>query len=219
MKELGFILCHGWGLDSHYWEPLLKELKPAHFLLWDLGYFGEESLPEPHENCHWIGIGHSLGICKLLERFPQLKWLLGLQSFTNFLGFEKSENLRRQRILLQMQREFSKNPEAVLKNFHQTAKFCFRQKPSAKICLPKLANDLQFLERDLTDHLNDKLLIIMGLMNDSIVPSSLLRQHSDRRISVDFFPGNGHEIAFSNPTIAAEWIRCCCQKWSAHFHE
>ncbi|GHT92742.1 hypothetical protein FACS1894122_06970 [Alphaproteobacteria bacterium] len=141
--SLGFVFHHGWGYDSSYWDnlaPLFKDF-PCRFLdQRDVGSvyfpgsrFNAAELPaypaagSEAENAHsativtleWIGIGHSIGFVKLLEKEKNLRAIVGLQSFVNFLSDDPQLHRKRSMILEKTIAAFEKYPVEVWREFRQ----------------------------------------------------------------------------------------------------
>jgi pimeloyl-[acyl-carrier protein] methyl ester esterase len=75
MKGTLLVLVHGWGFDREFWNPLragLAEALPCvATLALDLGFFGRPRLPVlPDGFARRIGVGHSLGLLRLLAGPP-----------------------------------------------------------------------------------------------------------------------------------------------------
>ncbi|GHU17240.1 hypothetical protein FACS189472_03840 [Alphaproteobacteria bacterium] len=137
---LGFVFHHGWGYDNSYWDnlaPLFSDF-PCRFLNQrDVGsvYSCEESASTLQadqaylaadgeaKNAHgatmWIGIGHSIGFVKLLEKEKNLRAIVGLQSFVNFLSDDPQLHRKRSMVLEKTIAAFEKYPVEVLKEFRQ----------------------------------------------------------------------------------------------------
>ena len=90
-----FILMHGWGSNSDYWQNLVQHLDGNDYFIYEQGYFANKEsskiedlhkFVENHSNDKIVGIGHSIGFIKLLETEVEFDYIFGLQSFVNFLG-------------------------------------------------------------------------------------------------------------------------------------
>jgi pimeloyl-[acyl-carrier protein] methyl ester esterase len=82
MKPL-LVALHGWGYDASFWQPLRDHLPEADMLAWDLGYFGEFSMPAPERDA--FALGHSYGVLWFLQHRP-FPWR-GLVSINGFSRF------------------------------------------------------------------------------------------------------------------------------------
>ncbi len=163
---MNFLLCHGWGFDSSFWQNLTPLLAPHTVYTVDLGYFGN---PKPFPTSGtWIGIGHSLGLIKLLQTRLTFSALIGLNSFLNFLGpFSLHE--RREKELLKMIQSFEKDPEKTLASFYKMCGVDF-QVTRDHINKALLLNDLKSLFVDYSELLPPIPCLSLESKNDIIVP-------------------------------------------------
>ena len=83
MKTLVF--CHGLPFNKDFFTPLIHALKDDFNIVeMDLGYYGQDYLPNEHECTNAIAIGHSLGFFKLLELGYNFKAFIGISTFTKY---------------------------------------------------------------------------------------------------------------------------------------
>jgi pimeloyl-[acyl-carrier protein] methyl ester esterase len=77
------VLLHGWGYDPSFWRPLRDRLLGFETVAWDLGYFGDRSLPAPTRDA--VAIGHSYGVLWFLRHRP-FTWrgLISINGFNRF---------------------------------------------------------------------------------------------------------------------------------------
>ena len=82
MKPL-LIALHGWGYDFSFWQPLQARLPEAEIRAWDLGYYGEASMPAPEREA--FALGHSYGVLWFLRQHP-FPWrgLISINGFPRF---------------------------------------------------------------------------------------------------------------------------------------
>ena len=189
---------HGWGLDGSYWDTL-KHYFPKNF-------------PD-HIN---IGIGHSLGLTKILLTHQQtpLKFnaLIGLNSFVNFLGFNSDLRQKRQHELLSLQKQFTLSPTRTLARFYKNAGILFN---SSLIPLPgnitSLNQDLNLLKESiiLPNHIP---VLILGSENDNIVPPELIHDNFSphNNITLKFHHSGQHNLAQLHP----EWVSHAIQEFT-----
>lgn len=113
-----FVFCHGFGFNNYFWEYLAPFFARENCSFIDLGYFNQ---PSPLLDFHGqkiIGIGHSLGLSKLIGLYENFECLIGLNGFINFLGNNQVLRKRRQLELKILEQSFIKNRENALKNFY-----------------------------------------------------------------------------------------------------
>ncbi|MFH1066543.1 MAG: hypothetical protein V1746_01380 [bacterium] len=174
---IGFIFCHGWGLNANFWNHLKEHFAAHPCLFWDLGYFNEPSrpLPEKESQTEWFGVGHSLGLIQLLQSDVPFKGLIGLQSFLNFLGNDSRLHQARARFLEKMIADFQKNPLASLKTFHAQCEIEFEIPKTMNANL--LQQDFQKLKTDFSNLTPKIPCLILGSSDDPIVPPRLLEDN------------------------------------------
>src|SRR5690606_16079642 len=118
---IGYIFCHGWGLDPTFFNLLCPYFRDHPVLFWNLGYFNEKYCPLPGNSTEaWIGVGHSFGFAKILQSRIPLKGLIGLQAFVSFLGKDQELNAKRSLELKAFKRKFSTSPHSVLMHIQQS---------------------------------------------------------------------------------------------------
>ncbi len=214
IKKSGFIFHHGWGYDNSYWENIVQLFVDYRCVFYDVGYF-ENNLFEPHEgmsDISWIGIGHSIGFIKLLEKNRtgkiKLSAVVGIQSFVNFLGNNTKLNKNRSMILEKMISAFKESPIEVLQEFRKNCAFPninFNQ-----INVDLLLQDLEMLKLNFLIPNDLNTLIIAG-ENDPIVDNLLIKDNflDDNKInncSVKFINCNGHTLGYDNPKAVYKCI-------------
>jgi len=141
-----FIFCHGFGFDNSFWCNLAPYFMQEKCTYLDLGYFGEGYFPEIIKNDDLlIGVGHSLGMAKLLQLDIKFDYLIGLNAFSNFLGNDSSLRMKRKADLEILKKHFTKYPKKSLKEFHRRCGVSIAI-GDQKIDGRKLLWDLDFLE-------------------------------------------------------------------------
>ncbi len=117
-----FVLSHGFGFSSSFWDGFRKELERERFvekiIVWEQGYFGADPVcPLPlGERC--VGVGHSLGLCQLLKRKQKWHALVSVNGFTNFLSAKKGVYEQRQYELRKFTEMFFRDSKMTLKIFY-----------------------------------------------------------------------------------------------------
>lgn len=89
-----------------------------------------------------IGIGHSLGLAKLLDLKLPFKALVSLAGFTHFCQSKAFQAGTPPRILARMQAKFSLNPEQVLADFYASCGYTGPLSVAAPMNLELLQHDL-----------------------------------------------------------------------------
>lgn len=183
---MNFLLCHGWGFDASYWDNLAPLLAPHTVYRVDLGYFGN---PQPFPTSGtWVGIGHSLGLSKLLQTPLNFRALIALNSFLNFLGEDSS--LRKQG-LQAMIHQFEMNPSQTLSSFYTACGLSFPLKSTINTSL--LLDDLNALFIDYTNFYPKTPCLSLVSSNDPIVP--LECSLNKNRVSIE---QTGHSLGFNH---------------------
>jgi pimeloyl-[acyl-carrier protein] methyl ester esterase len=195
MKKQGFIFCHGFGFNASFWAPLQPYFleKKTHFL--DLGYFGAPSVNvAPDDHIEWIGIGHSLGLMKLIAMNLPFRYLIGLNGFVNFLGEDTRINRHRTRELKYLTHQMERCPRAALTAFYQRAGVMFEGLENAAINSNQLLADLSELARPIPLWPAIPMLIL-GSTDDIIVPPELIKDnfsmHSNAEVALIHQAGHG----------------------------
>ena len=112
------IWSHGWGFNAAFFKPLCQKLACYQHFVIDWGYFGEPHLPLIDLNKPIIGIGHSLGLAKLLSLKLPLHSLISLGGVTHFAQSKTFPAGTPKRILARMQAKFCLQPQQVLADFY-----------------------------------------------------------------------------------------------------
>ena len=175
-----FVFCHGFGFDKDFWKNLAPYFAQEQCTYLDLGYFASN----PHHFSHsnnasqllTIGIGHSLGLTKLLQSGQQFDYLIGLNSFINFLGNNADLRKKREVELALLTRHFIKSPLNTMHNFYQRCGVAAEVGKIEKINTAIAINDLQFLKQSFDVPPNIPTLII-GAYDDVIIPTALLHDN------------------------------------------
>ncbi len=185
-----FIFQHGWGFDKNFWQNIMPYFKDEQCIFLDRGYFGNSSPLEDLPNNHlYIGIGHSLGFVKLLNNISNIKfdYLIGLNSFINFLGSEpKLQSLRKKEIAL-IKQGIKHNCLKTLEDFYQRCSLKFDDKNYNEINNDLLVRDLDML---LTNYSlpNQTHTLIVNSKNDKIIPETIFldnfNQYKDKQATI-----------------------------------
>ncbi len=182
MKQC-FIFCHGWATDIQFWNNIKNyfSLENINTIYLDLGYFGNSNSNllehiQQEKNTQFIGVGHSLGLIKLLSLNIKFKALIGLQSFINFLGNDSQLHKKRKLELILLKQQFNHDPISALKRFYQRASLHVNFNQHNKYNFLNrnlLMQDLNLLSLNCTLDPDIPLLIIAA-QDDVIVPPELI---------------------------------------------
>jgi len=199
MKKM-FVFCHGFSLTPDYWNSLLPYFSKENIQTWDVydPKFQYTYLPD----FEYIGVGHSLGLIKLLQSPIPWKCLIGLNAFIDFIA--EDDNRRQQ--LIRMQQQFVVKPSLTVKNFHQRCGL-----PKADVQLPpQLATDLQAMHQ--VYHLPQSTpCLILGAHDDLVVPPSVVWHNFQNldNVNYHFFDTGRHSLGFTE----VEKITCCINEF------
>lgn len=218
-NAFGLVLCHGWGMSPDYWQPLLEHFPNTPTFVWDCGYYAPDSLavikPLPSSdtsNTHWLAVGHSFGVVQMLQSGFAFDGIIGLQSFLNFLGDDTTVASQKKGLSV-MQKQFEKDPEALMKGFYKSCQLPEAFQPDAKQAnAARLGVDLAALETDyssLAETYGDLPSLWLASENDAIVPPAVVSA------TVTEWPGladlktysrGGHALHCHHPLWVAEQI-------------
>lgn len=193
-----FIFCHGFGFDADFWKNISPYFAAEKCTYLDLGYFDAAAKDIPDDGGQRIGIGHSLGLLKLLETNKKFDALIGLNSFVNFLGNEP--NLRKKRLadLVLFKEYLEKSPIDTLDNFYQRCGIPHEDiKKQLDLHQNRLLADLDHLSMDVAVPKTIPMLII-GTLDDPITPSALLYDNFDNHsnVLIEILATGKHALGF-----------------------
>ena len=195
-----FVFCHGFGFDKNFWSNLAPYFAKEQCTYLDLGYFGNKcEFNSAESKLQLVGIGHSLGLTKLLNLNKNFDYLIGLNSFTNFLGNDLTLRNKKAGELDMLKKNFIKCPLRTLKNFYRRCglpSFINHAQPE-KLNPSKMLTDLDSLFISITPPKNTPILII-GSENDEIVPPVVLHDNFSNcsNIKVEITPSGKHALGF-----------------------
>ena len=213
-NKIGFVFHHGWGHDCSYWKNIAPLFNNFRCVFYDAGYF-ENKLHETSgytTDILWVGIGHSIGFAKLLEKHHKhkikLSALVGIQSFVNFLGNDRRLNKNRSMILNGMISAFKESPIQVLKEFRKNSGF--PDVDFGQINFDLLLQDLEHLKTSfaISDDLNT---LIIASKDDPIVDNTLINDNFSNNEQaknhiLKFINCNTHTLGYDNPKIVYDCI-------------
>ena len=192
-----FVFCHGFGFDNNFWNQISCHFSQEHCSYLNRGYFANPISYQHLEGHEIIGIGHSLGLANLLTMNIKFKYLIGLNSFNNFLG--SNPKVRKQRLiaLRSIRKNLLINPCATLQHFYRN---CGAAELSNKIDkqqlnLPLLLSDLRSLEH--THSLPNIPTLILSSNDDIIVPTAIINDNfQSSSVYLDSISHAGHALGF-----------------------
>jgi hypothetical protein len=224
-KARHFILCHGWGFDPSFWDPLLSCLQPfGRITLWDLGYFDDEARSSlrpsqssfhfewarikkepppcvPQEEAHHpneeevIGIGHSFGLMQLLNHPHDFQRIIGIESFLTLHDYRKNA--------LQLLKLVKANPQKGLKAFHRMCASSSFIPPSEKVNPSSLITHLEAMVGPPEKVNPNNLLCFSDVIltdQDPIVPYTMVQEQLALRaphVKIHPHRGNSHGNLFA----------------------
>lgn len=208
-----FIFCHGFGFDKSFWDNMRPYYADQSCRFLDFGYFGPEDvtldipLNIPH-GTEVIGVGHSVGFLKLLKLDIKFDFLIGLNSFTNFLGSHLELRHVRGGELESLKRSLMKSPNSTLERFYLRCGAQSFKRASPDIHLNKLVDDLELLKFDTTLPKHVKILIL-GSEDDMVVPKSIVQDsffNQEDDVSLKFLSSGSHALGLLNSQRVYEAI-------------
>jgi pimeloyl-[acyl-carrier protein] methyl ester esterase len=204
---IGYIFCHGWGLDPTFFALLRPHFAHDSALFWDLGYFGDVHCPLPGDIIEtWVGVGHSFGFVKMLQTGIPFKGLVGLQAFVNFLGKKEQINAKRSLDLKAFEKKFKASPNSMLAYIQQA---CGMEPVQATPHLERLTSDLSALKADYSCLLSPAIpTLLIGSADDTVVPPDLIRDNFQAypQVRLLFHKEGGHRLCPASAPLAAQQI-------------
>lgn len=202
-----FVFCHGFGFDATFWNPLRPYFIGADTIYLDLGYFDNPCmLIHADDAVDFIGIGHSLGLMKLMSLGIKFKCLVGLHGFIHFLGFDQQLYRRRERELMHLIKQFTRSPEATLMAFYQrtgvpwdlATRNAFNQTP--------LLKDLRSLAHPMQSNVQ---LLVLGSNDDKITPPELIEDNFSHHthVTIHILNHAQHGLGYLKPDVVYKKIR------------
>ena len=215
-----FILCHGWGFDPSFWDPVTPLLEPfGHITHWDLGYFDDETqgscpilgIPDhlerrqtknratglayethaPHPNGEeLIGIGHSFGLIQLLKHPHDFQQIIGIEAFLSLHDYRESA--------LHLLELMKMNPKKGLEAFYRLCRVESSISCLERINPQRLISDLQAMIEPIASinphnvlHFSDAILTDQ----DPIVPFDMAQKQfalMTPHVKINQHRGHGH---------------------------
>jgi len=193
-----FVFCHGFGFSEDFWDNLAPYFVQERCSFIDLGYFKRPSSFPKFHGQKIIGIGHSLGLLKLISLYENFECLVGLNGFLSFLGNDRNLAERRRLELKVFEQSFIKNPISTLKLFHKRCGVPEFMHPAsvADLDLDLMLSDLEFLKESKTPPSIPTL--VLSSNDDVAVPRQLTKDNFGYHpnIELDIIQHGKHGLGF-----------------------
>ncbi len=200
-----FIFYHGFGFSKNFWKNLSVYFINEKCTYLDSGYFNHQYNYDDYfkldlindKNTKLIGIGHSLGFIKLLNLNIKFDYIIGLNSFIQFLGNNPLIRKKREKELKALKINLINSPKETMKNFYQKCGVPDDIENLDNLNLTTLINDLGYLSKTINFILPDNTLIL-GAKDDVIVPSSLLYDNFNQfnNVKIKLMENGKHSLGF-----------------------
>jgi pimeloyl-[acyl-carrier protein] methyl ester esterase len=196
-----FVFCHGFGFDTHFWERIAPYFSQEKCSFIDLGYFNNRTDNQYLDNQAIIGIGHSMGLSKLLSMYSNFDCFIGLNGFINFLGSDQSIYQKRQKELKALISSFLKDADTTLRNFYVRcgAAELIECNDFSNLDIDLILSDLQWLQKECK--LPDVPTLILSSDDDIVVPLSITSDNFSKQpwVKLDSIVDTGHALGFRKP--------------------
>lgn len=203
-----FVFCHGFGFDTHFWERIAPYFSKEKCSFLNLGYFNNRTESQYLDNQAIIGIGHSIGLSKLLSMYSNFDGLIGLNGFINFLGSDQAIYKKRQTELKALRSNFLKDADTTLRNFYVRcgAAELIEYNDLSNLDIDLILSDLQWLQKEYK--LPDVPTLILSSDDDIVVPHSIISDNFREQTWVkrDNIVDTGHALGFKKPEEVYEKI-------------
>jgi len=218
-----FVLMHGWGSNGDYWQNLTTYLDKngSDYFIYEQGYFSSspettkeelQNFIDAHSNDQIIGIGHSIGFIKLLETDVEFDYVFGLQSFTNFLGSNKSTFKIVTEHFKTFVLEFTQNHVQMLKENYISSRiyeyFDEALFGENNINYSLLMKDMKSLKEDKANLLEKvgENYHIFATIDDMVVPSFIVKDNFSEEKVTFLDVGAGHSLGIFHSELVAKEI-------------
>ena len=211
MSALQVVCCHGFAFDAQYWQVLQAYFNSHRVLCMDLDYWQQGRRVTPADvscsNLPVVGIGHSLGFIKLLQSGIRFDYLIGLNAFTCFLGFNSVLAVKRARELSLLSQQFVHAPQKTLRSFYQRTGVAVPGVNWSAMNFTRLADDLASLVQSV-DELPPTPVLILASEDDPVVPPELIWDNfrATPHISVEMLAGGRHGLGYLQAPLVHQRI-------------
>ncbi len=187
------LLCHGFSYSSDYWVNLIPHLPE-----FTIQHLTDSITPEIHEPV--IGVGHSLGLIKLMQLKIPYQALIGLNAFVNFLGTDPQLKKRRSLELKVFENLVKTNSKLAINSFHNRCGVSLEQSYSRQ--------DQLIAELDLfrTAFPVPDRLTIVGAQDDIVCPPEILYDNFSPE-HIIMLESGGHGLGYKHAEEIASIIK------------
>jgi pimeloyl-[acyl-carrier protein] methyl ester esterase len=196
-----FVFCHGFGFDTQFWERIAPYFSQEKCSFIDLGYFGNRVDNTYLCNQRVIGIGHSIGLSKLLSMYSNFDYLIGLNSFVNFLGSDQIERKKRQKELNALRLSFLKDPDSAIRNFYIRCDIeeFIECTDFSNLNLDLILSEFEWLQKEYK--LPEVPTLILSSNDDLVLPHTITSNNFSKQqyIKIDSIMNGGHALGFRKP--------------------
>lgn len=196
-----FVFCHGFGFDTQFWERIAPYFSQEKCSFIDLGYFGNRVDNTYLCNQRVIGIGHSVGLSKLISMYSNFDYLIGLNSFVNFLGSDQVERKKRQKELNALRLSFLKDPDSAIKNFYIRCDIeeLIECTDFSSLNRDLILSEFGWLQKEYK--LPEVPTLILSSNDDLVVPHAITSDNFSKQqyIKIDSIMNGGHALGFRKP--------------------
>ena len=196
-----FVFCHGFGFDTQFWERIAPYFSQEKCSFIDLGYFGNRVDNTYLCNQRVIGIGHSVGLSKLISMYSNFDYLIGLNSFVNFLGSDQIERKKRQKELNALRLSFLKDPDSAIKNFYIRCDIeeLIECTDFSNLNRDLILSEFEWLQKEYK--LPEVPTLILSSNDDLVVPHAITSDNFSKQqyIKIDSIMNGGHALGFRKP--------------------
>ncbi len=203
-----FVFCHGLGFETQFWEPIAPYFSQERCSFIDLGYFNNPSDNQHLREQRIIGIGHSIGLSKLISIHEKFDCLIGLNSFTNFLGSDQAIYQKRQKELKALRSSFLRDPDSALRNLYRRSGSAelIKSIDFSKLNLNLMMSDLESLQKEYK--LPEVATLILSSDDDILVPDIITSDNfsKERNVKIKMIMNGGHALGFKKPSEVYEKI-------------
>ena len=203
-----FVFCHGFGFDTHFWERIAPYFSQEKCSFIDLGYFNNRTENQYLHDQAIIGIGHSIGLSKLISMYSNFDCLIGLNSFINFFGSDQTIYQKRQKELKALRSSFLKDAETTLRSFYLRcgAPELIECNDFSNLDLDLILSDLQWLQKEYK--LPNVPTLILSSNDDMVVPHSIISDNFREKpwVKQASIMDAGHVLGFRKPGEVYEKI-------------
>lgn len=196
-----FVFCHGFGFDTQFWERIAPYFSQEKCSFIDLGYFGNRVDNTYLCNQRVIGIGHSVGLSKLISMYSNFDYLIGLNSFVNFLGSDQIERKKRQKELNALRLSFLKDSDSAIRNFYIRCDIeeLIECTDFSNLNRDLILSEFEWLRKEYK--LPEVPTLILRSNDDLVVPPAITSDNFSKQqyIKIDSIMNGGHALGFRKP--------------------